>query len=73
MKNGKTNTTLVVEFKDDETIVIDAHDHESKVRNMVTFVKLHNALAHNTVMDLLKRFAKRLANKAAIPVRFEDV
>ena len=73
MKKEKTNTTLVVEFKDDETIVIDVHDHESKARNMVTFVKLHNAFAHNTVMDLLKRFAKRLANKAAIPVRFEDV
>jgi len=25
------------------------------------------------VMDMLKRFAKRLANKTAIPVRFEDV
>jgi hypothetical protein len=73
MKKEKTNTTLVVEFKDDETIVIDAHDHESKVRNMITFVKLHNAVAHNTVMCLLKRFAKRLANKTAIPVRFEDV
>ena len=73
MKKEKTNTTLFVEFKDDETIVIDAHDHEGKVRHMVTFVKLHNAFAHNTVMDLLKRFAKRLANKAAIPVRFEDV
>jgi len=73
MKKEKTNTTLVVEFKDDETIVIDAHDHESKVRNMITFVKLHNAVAHNTVMDMLKRFAKRLANKTAIPVRFEDV
>ena len=73
MKKEKTNTTLFVEFKDDETIVIDAHDHESKVRNMITFVKLHNAVAHNTVMCLLKRFAKRLANKTAIPVRFEDV
>jgi len=34
---------------------------------------LPNAFAHNAVMQMLTSFAKRLANKEGIPVRFEDV
>jgi hypothetical protein len=35
----------------------------------------HNVVtsAHNVVMKMLKDFAKRLANKEGIPVRFQDV
>ena len=67
------NMTLDVRFEEDGTINIRAMDRDTGGDNVVSFVELPNAFAHNAVMQMLTIFAKRLANKEGIPVRFEDV
>ena len=68
-----TNMTLDVRFEEDGTINIRAMDRDTGGDSVVSFVELPNAFAHNAVMQMLTSFAKRLANKEGIPVRFEDV
>ena len=67
------NMTLDVRFEEDGTINIRAMDRDTGGDNVVSFVELPNAIDHNPVMQMLTIFAKRLANKEGIPVRFEDV
>ena len=67
------NMTLDVRFEEDGTIKIRAMDRDTGGDNVVSFVELPNAFAHNAVMQMLTIFATRLANKEGIPVRFEDV
>ena len=73
-KNGsKVSMSLNVDFLEDGTIVINATDHDKKKGNEISFVELPTAYDHNSVMQMLTGFARKLANKEGIPVRFEDV
>ena len=79
-EKDKTILTLDIRFEEDGTINIRARDRITQGDTTNTFVMYPNASAHNVVtsahnvvMKMLKDFAKRLANKEGIPVRFEDV
>jgi hypothetical protein len=72
-EKDKTILTLDIRFEEDGTINIRARDRITQGDTTNTFVMYPNASAHNVVMKMLKDFAKRLANKEGIPVRFQDV
>ena len=67
------NMTLDVRFEEDGSIKIRARDRITQGDTTTTFVMYPNASAHNAVMKMLTDFARKLANKKGIPVRFEDV
>ena len=72
-EKDKTLVSLDVRFEEDGSIKIRARDRRTQGDTTTTFVMYPNASAHNAVMKMLTDFARKLANKKGIPVRFEDV
>tara|TARA_R100001143_G_C3324027_1_gene116187 strand:+ start:98 stop:331 length:234 start_codon:yes stop_codon:yes gene_type:complete len=72
-EKDKTLVSLDVRFEEDGSIKIRARDRITQGDTTTTFVMYPNASAHNAVMKMLTDFARKLANKKGIPVRFQDV